>query len=151
LCPERTTPFRFLFISPVFVLAVFRWYENGGWILCRNPRACCSTRPLHILCPEFAFQACVFPQAPKLPGKKVLGAMNPTFVDERRRGLEAYLQALIVIPGVWKCAPLVAFLDGPTQSLRDKVCVFVFARGLSLFPRLSPHDLPPFIRSKSSF
>jgi PX domain len=67
---------------------------------------------------------CLCAQAPKLPGRKVLGAMNPTFVDERRRGLEAYLQALIAIPGVWKCSQLVAFLDGPTQSLRDKVCLF---------------------------
>lgn len=65
------------------------------------------------------------PQPPKLPSRKMIGAMNPTFIEERRRGLELYLQTLVKLPAAWKCAPFVAFLDGPTRPLHDKVCTIM--------------------------
>ena len=66
-------------------------------------------------------------QLPRLPPKKIIGAMSPAFVEDRRKQLSAYLKALVILQPVWQLHCIVAFLDGPLQRLANAVrlvCVY---------------------------
>ena len=45
----------------------------------------------------------------------------PSFIDDRRVGLELYLQELITIPEVWNCESFLKFLDSSQSLLRVQI------------------------------
>lgn len=55
-------------------------------------------------------------QLPKLPPKKYIGSMAPAFIEERRKQLETYVQAVVAIPGVWSIPDVIPFLEDPVSG-----------------------------------
>eukprot|EP00294_Goniomonas_avonlea_P016975 CAMPEP_0114544522 /NCGR_PEP_ID=MMETSP0114-20121206/2922_1 /TAXON_ID=31324 /ORGANISM="Goniomonas sp, Strain m" /LENGTH=144 /DNA_ID=CAMNT_0001728909 /DNA_START=11 /DNA_END=445 /DNA_ORIENTATION=+ len=59
----------------------------------------------------------IMAKVPPLPPKKIIGALSPSLVKERRASLEAYLKAVLSQPVIAASAEIVEFLEVPRERV----------------------------------